>query len=277
MTKYIVVLALLVLRASPAAAQVLRTPNVRAQLYLGDADRQPLIVGLGGAEGGNAWSSDRWKATRDALVQRGYAFLAVGYFGGPGTPAILDRIAIDQVHDAIVAAARNPRIDRRKIAIIGGSRGADLALLIGAHYPDITCVVGIVPSHVAFPGHTQSFTTSAWTFQGKELPFVPVSEAAVPFLRKRDLRAAFETMLRDTRAEARAAIPVERINGPILLLSATRDEIAPSTPMAEKLIARLKAKRFKHHHEHVAVAGGHAEPLAHFDKVFAFLDDHWPR
>ena len=77
--------------------------------------------------------------------------------------------------------------------------------------------------------------------------------------------------------EEQALIKVEKINGPIFLLSATRDEIAPTTPMCEKMMSRLKEKGFKHHYEHLAVEGGHAEPLKYFERVFAFLDKHFKR
>ncbi len=269
--------ALLTAFSNQAFSQTLHTPNVNSQLYVGEFDNQSLIVGFGGSEGGNAWASDYWKNTRDEFIKKGYAFLAIGYFKAKGTPDILNRISVDQVHNAILEAAKNPKINKKKIAIIGGSRGADLALLIGSYYKDIKCVVGIVPSHVVFPGHTTHFTTSLWTYKGKELPFVPVSEEAVPSLRKRDLRSAFEIMLKDTKAEEKALIKIEKINGPILLISATQDEIVPTTPMCEKMIARLKAKKFKHHFKHFAIAGGHAEPLKHFDKVFDFLENHFDK
>lgn len=250
----------------------LDTPNVESQLFLGDDENQPLLVGLGGSEGGNAWASDHWRETREGFIKQGYAFLAVGYFGAKNTPAQLDRIALDDVHLAIEKAAKNPKINRKKIAIIGGSRGGDLALLIASHFEDIKAVVAIVPSHVSFPGHTTEFTSSAWTFKGKQLPFVPVSEKSVPFLIKGDLRSTFETMLEDQRAVEKAVIKVEKIKGPILLISATRDEIAPTTPMCEKMVARLKAKRFKYHFEHLAIEGSHAQPLKHFDKIQKFLE-----
>jgi cephalosporin-C deacetylase-like acetyl esterase len=89
---------------------------------------------------------------------------------------------------------------------------------------------------------------------------------------KRDLRGTFEEMLKDTIAEKNALIKVENINGPILLVSATKDEICPSTPMAEKMMTRLKTNRFKHYYEHVAIEGSHAEPLKHFDLIFKFLE-----
>lgn len=254
---------------------VLNTPNTESILYLGAGETQPLIVALGGSEGRNAWASDHWKVTRDQFIEKGYALLAIGYFGAKGTPPILDKIALEDVYNAIITATNNPKINKTKIAVVGGSRGADLALLLGSYYDDITCVVGIVPSHAVFPGHTDHFTTSCWTFQNKELPFVPVNEEAVPFLMSGNLRGTFEAMLKDSIAEKEALIKVENINGPILLISATEDEICPSTPMSEKMIARLKSKKFRYNFEHIAIDGGHAEPLKHFDLIFTFLENNF--
>ena len=267
----------LLISSSSFSQTILETPNVESKLYLGDGKNQPLIVGLGGSEGGNAWTSDYWKKTRDQFIEKGYAFLAIGYFGAKGTPEKLEKIAIEDVHYAIEVAKENEKIDKTKIAIIGGSRGADLALILGSYYNDINCVVGIVASNVTFPGNTDHFTTSTWTYQNKELPFVPVNDEAVPFLMKRDLRGTFEAMLKDSIAAEKAVIKIEKINGPILLISATKDEISPSTPMAEKMIARLKTYNFKHKYEHIAIEGEHSAPLKHFDLVFKFLETNFSR
>ena len=268
-------LGLCLATASPAQI-LLNTPNAESKLYLGHGRKQPLVVGLGGSEGGNAWASDHWATTRNQFLAKGYAFLAIGYFGTSGTPDTLNKIAVEAVYNAIKAATKNPAVAADRIAIIGGSRGGDLALLLGSYYPDIHCVVALVPSHAVFPGHTSHFSTSLWTYQGRELPFVPVNEAAVPFLMKRDLRGAFTAMLQDTVAEQSAAIRVEQIKAPILLLSATNDEIAPTTPMCAKMMAHLKRHHFPYPYEHHAIAGGHAEPLKHFDLVFAFLNKNFP-
>ena len=259
------------------AQSKLITTNVDSRLYLGEGSNQALVVGLGGSEGGNAWDSDFWKKTRDEFISKGYAFLAIGYFGGKGTPDTLNKISINQVHDAIMVATKNKKINKNKIAIIGGSRGGDLALLIGSYFKNIKCVVAIVPSHVAFPGHTKHFTTSAWTFNNKELPFVPVNEEAVPFLRKRDLRGTFTAMLKDSIAEEKAAIKVEKINGAILLLSATKDDHIPGVEMCDKMMARLKANNFKYVNKHVVIDGGHGEPQKHFDLIFRFLEDNFSK
>jgi len=273
--KHFLSLLLLIISSNSFSQITLATPNVESILYLGNGNNQPLVVGLGGSEGGNAWTSNYWKKTRDQFIEEGYAFLAIGYFGAKGTPDTLQKIAIEDIHYAIEVATRNKKINKRKIAIVGGSRGADLGLLLGSYYKDIKCVVGIVASNVSFPGNTSHFTTSSWTYQKKELPFVPVNEAAVPYLMKRDLRGTFEAMLKDTIATKNALIKVENINGPILLVSATRDEICPSTAMAEQMINRLKTKQFKYYFEHIAIEGGHAEPLKHFGIVFKFLETNF--
>ncbi|HLP63140.1 acyl-CoA thioester hydrolase/BAAT C-terminal domain-containing protein [Flavobacterium sp.] len=255
--------------------QTITAKNVEAILYLGKGKKQPLIVGLGGSEGGNAWTGDYWKKTREEFIEKGYAFLAIGYFGCKNTPAILDKIAIEDIHNAILEATKNKKINKKKIAIIGGSRGGDLALLTASYYKDIKCVIALVSSHAVFPGHTQEFNSSCWTFEGTELPFIPVNEEAVPFLMKGDLRGTFEAMLKDKIAEEKSVIKVENIKASILLLSATKDEVCPSTPMAEKMISRLKTFNFKYQYDHIPIDGSHTEPLKRFDLVFDFLNKNF--
>lgn len=271
-------LFLLLVFSDDTFAQItLQTPNTESVLYLGQSKDQPLIVGLGGSEGGNAWTSDYWKKRRDQFIENGYAFLAIGYFGAKGTPDTLNKIAIEDVYNAIKIATKNKKVNKKKIAIIGGSRGADLALLIGSYYKDINCVVSIVGSNTVFPGHTNHFTTSCWTYQSKQLPFVPVNEEAVPFLMKGDLRRTFETMLKDTIAAEKATIKIENIKGAVFLLSATKDKICPSTSMAEMMMERLKSNNFKYYYEHISIEGGHAEPLKHFDLIFKFLETNFAK
>lgn len=245
--------------------------KVESQLYLGNGQQQPLIVGLGGSEGGNAWTSDRWAKTRNRFIEEGYAFLAIGYFGCPETSEQLDRISIEAVHEAIAEAAANPQIDKSKIAVIGGSKGAELALLLASYYQDISCVVALVPGHCAFPALTFGASTSSWVYQGQEVPYVPMPWAAVPSALKQDLRGAFEIMLKDQEAVKKAAIKVEQIQGPILLISAKKDEMWPSTEMSNAIMDRLETHKFRYPNQHIAVEGGHADVLDHFDSVFEFL------
>lgn len=248
--------------------------QVGTVMYAGELDRQPLIVGLGGSEGGNAWVRPRFKPIRDSFLEQGYSFLALAYFGGRDTPSGLDRISVEGVYQAIMDAAQDPRINEDCIAVIGGSKGAELALLLASHYPEIKAVVGVVPGHAVFPAHTIAMNTASFALHGEPLPFVPVPWSAVPALIKRDLRGAFEAMLANEKAVEAAAIAVENINGPVLLLSATHDEFWPSMEMSNAIVERLREKRFRFAVEHVAVEGDHEAPQARLDVVDAFLKEH---
>ena len=252
-----------------------RHGGVDVALFAREGGKRPLLVGLGGSEGGNPWASDRWRSQRDRLLDQGYAMLALGYFGTPNSPQHLDRISLDGVHAAIMAAARDPRVDSRCIAVIGGSRGGELALLLASHFPEIRAVVAIVPGSAVFPALTDAMTTAGFSLHDQPLPYVPMTWGATPDLLVGNLRGAFETLMRDEAAMARAAIPVERIAGPVLFVSASRDEAWPSREMSDAMMQRLKARGFRHHAEHLVVQGGHAEPLDEFPKMEAFLDTHF--
>ena len=255
--------------------------KVAVELYAGDTDEgaapRPLLVGLGGAEGGNAWASPAWKRQRERFLDQGYAMLAVGYFGVPGTPEKLDRIALDGIHAAIRQAAGDPRVDANCIAVIGGSRGAEAALLLASHFPDIDAVVALVPGSAVFASGTTAMVTPAFSLHDQPLPFVPVPWSTTGDLLAGNLRGAFETMMDDTAAMEQAAIAVERIAGPILFVSATRDEAWPSREMSDAMMQRLRAHGFAHAAEHIVVEGGHNEPLDEFPRIEAFLDTRFAR
>lgn len=253
-----------------------RHGQLESQLFVGEGSNQILIVGFGGSEGGNAWASDYWKPQRDRFLAQGYAFLAIGYFGTRHTPAQLDRISLDAIHDLITSTAKNPKINSSCIALMGGSKGAELVLNLASYYPDYSAVVAIVPGSAVFPALTLSMNTSSFSYQGKELPYVPVPWSATPALIKRDLRTAFEKMMQNQEAMESAAISIEKIQGSILFLSATQDEMWPSREMSDQMMLRLKKHHFAYSAEHIAIQGGHTEPLKHFDKIEQFLATQFP-
>ena len=254
-----------------------RHGQVSQQLFMGEAKKQALIVGLGGSEGGNPWASNFWKAQRDRFIEQGYAVLALGYFGTKDSPAKLDRIALEGIHAAVMKAAQTSGVNQECIIVMGGSRGGELALLLASRYAEYDAAIAIVAGSSVFPALTMTMDTPGWSHQGQLLPFVPVSEATYPALMRRDLRAAFSTMMEDKAAMAAAAIPVEKINGPVMLLSAKQDEMWPSTEMSEMVVQRLKEKSFGFPVQHIAIDGSHTAPLKHFNHIEQFLNTELKR
>lgn len=250
-----------------------RHGQVDARLYAPAGPPRPLLVGLGGAEGGNSWTREQWQRQRDRFQQQGYAFLALGYFGLPNTPEALDRIALEGVQDAIAEAQADPAVNGDCVVLIGGSKGAELALVLAAREPDIDAVVALAPGDTVFPAHTDAMTTSSWSHRGEPLPFAPIPWAATPDLIAGNLHAVMERTLAGKTAAA-AAIPVERIAGPILLVAGQDDEMWPSARMSRRMIERLQDERFAHASELLVVDGGHEAVVQHFDRVEAFLREH---
>jgi hypothetical protein len=86
---------------------------------------------------------------------------------------------------------------------------------------------------------------SSWTLNGEPLPFVTgaFTFELLRLVAGQDaaLRASYEEGLKNETTVAAALIPVEAIQGPVLLISGGDDQLWPSAPMAEMIIERLNA------------------------------------
>ena len=228
--------------------------------------RYPAVIVLNGSQGGIA-APDMYPG---GLASRGFVVLALGYFATEGLPPNLRTIPLEYFTTALRWLGEQPGVDPTRIGVLGQSRGAELALLVAAHNSSVRAVVAYVPSHVAWPGTlTDSTRAPAWTLGGTPVPTITHLESAAAVARYAGCPSAptcqapltrheFLALLEDTVAARRSEIPVERINGGVLLISGEEDGLWPSTPMAERIVARLKRSNFPHRLEHRAYAGaGH--------------------
>lgn len=216
----------------------------------------PGVLVLGGAEGGMR------EDTAALLASHGHATLALAYFGFGDLPARLERIPLEYFETALQWMADHPAIDGERLAVQGISRGGELALLLGATFPErIDAVVGHVPSGVVWPGTGSLPPAPAWTLNGEPLPRADYEiDASMQGELLRKMRAGepitltpmFRAALASEERVAAAEIPVERIRGPVLLISAEDDAIWPSTELAARAVARLRAHAHPHAVEHLA-------------------------
>lgn len=214
---------------------------------------RPVVIVLSGSGGG----FDLDKAA--ILSRRGFATLALAYFGIPPLPAWLHRIPLDYFEAALAWLASHPELDTQRIGALGVSRGAELALLLGTKFPLIRTIVGWAPSSVAWAAGGRDKATGeiipSWTWRGEPVPFAPLPlrsfmlRSALPVAVARRpvmFRNLFRAGLRNRDGVARAAIPVEQIRGPILLISGGDDHVWPASEMCEAILARLADHRFPH-------------------------------
>ena len=186
-------------------------------------------------------------ATREAalLARHGYAALALAYFYMGSLPYRLAGIPLEYFGGAIGWLKDQPSVRGDRLGVIGTSRGGELALLLGAHYPDLEAVVSYVGSGLVFPSPTGS--EPAWTFRGRPLPRIS---------------NPFDILRADPEQFERAEIPVERTNGPVLLISGDADQVWPSTQLSQVAMDRLGRHKRPYHDEfhHYPDAGHGIQP-----------------
>lgn len=187
--------------------------------------RRPAVLLFGGSEGGLAPQLEA-----KTLAAHGYPTLALAYFKEPGLPQELARIPLEYFAKALRLLASQSDVDPRHILVRGVSRGSEAALLLGAYYPNLVHgVIAGVPSSMVNPGFPDT-AQPAWTFHGRPIPRVSLSEYGSPA----------------PQADPQAVIPVEKINGPVLLVCGGQDAIWHSCAYMNAITRRLKAHHFTH-------------------------------
>ncbi len=207
----------------------------------------PAVLLLGGSGGGIGWQDEMGAL----LAERGFVTLALAYFGMEGLPAELERIPLEYVEHGLTYLRLQPDVDSLRVGVGGVSKGGELALLLASMHDEIRAVAAFVPSGIVFQSVAEGFPkTGSWTRGGRELPFVPYGQVESPRAIGDFYVAGIEQA--DSALLAEATIPVERIAGPVLVLSGREDNLWPSTALGERVIERLEATGFPHPHEHVA-------------------------
>ncbi|WP_371181705.1 acyl-CoA thioester hydrolase/BAAT C-terminal domain-containing protein [Xanthomonas sacchari] len=225
-------------RAEPA-----HIPGVVANLYYPqgareDGKRHPVVITLGGAEGGIEAANDyaAW------LASNGFIGLALAYYRMPGLPKDLIRVPIDPIATAMTWLQAQPFVAADGIGVMGGSWGGIVSLAIASHDPRVRAVVAWVGSPTPYPGIRRDvapadFRTEdvpALTWHGQPLPYLPFRPGVN--------WAAPQTAEQAATLE-RALLPIERINGPVLLVGSGDDRLAFSGDMAVVALRRLQARR----------------------------------
>ena len=218
----------------------------------------PAVMILNGSGGGI-------NEPRAALyASHGYAAFALGYFKAPGLSDYISATRLEYFETALAWLHRTLKPLHGFVALSGQSRGGELVLLLGTLFPaSVSAVIGYVPGAVVHCAQNACDPAlgregPAWIYRGRPLPHVwennrtatwaPWDEGPEP----RRHADALLTALQDPEAVARARIPVEKIRGPVMLLSATDDGSWPSS-----LYGRMVAERLAQF--------GHPHAVSHLD------------
>jgi dienelactone hydrolase len=220
--------------------------NFDGEFYppLGSPKKLGVLV-LGGSDGGIPSRRARF------IAENGFPVLALAYFKTKRTPEYLDMIPLEYFDEPIEWLRKSTYAQGGRIAVIGESKGAELALLLGARKPEISGVVAFVPSAVVFQGIPKNYwpPRSSWSHGGEPLPFVPYDFKNLPD--PKDILSIYRNSLKQQEAVRKALIPVSAIKGPILLFSAKDDRMWPSAEMSDMMMHTLRDQGFSYTYEHI--------------------------
>jgi dienelactone hydrolase len=132
----------------------------------------PAVIALSGVGDGLR------EGGAEALASEGFEALTLAYFGAEGLPHELVEIPLEYFGRATEWLRSRPEVDANRVAVVGNSKGGELALLLGATYPeDIGAVIGYAPSGVVWQGITSDREVyhggpkSPWALGGVPVPF----------------------------------------------------------------------------------------------------------
>jgi hypothetical protein len=200
------------------------------------AVHEAVVIVLTGSNGGIQ------SGTAALIASHGIPAFALAYSGIGNLPEEVDNIPLEYFEKAFEWIDNHPRLSG-KVFLHGTSRGAELALVLGSFFPDkVHKIVAIAPSSVVL-------SESSWTYHGE--PILPAAPYFVDMNNDNLLLDSTRDKPRSIRIHRErglvlerehfdaAAIPVERITCPILLISGGDDQLGPCSIYSELILKRL--------------------------------------
>lgn len=250
--------------------QEIREDGIVATLFLPPGGGPaPAVVTLGGSGGGMGGARE----TAALLASHGFVAMSLAYFAMDDLPDHLIEIPLEYFEQALNWLRGHEAVAGNKVAISGVSRGGELVLLLGSTFPELVdAVIAWVPSAVMWAGigsGNSAIGAPAWSYQGEPLPFMrdrvtEEQDAEIFGHEPVALTRRYLINLEDRSAVRDAAIPVEQMQCPLLMISGEEDAMWPSALMSEMVVERLAEHNYQYPYKHLRYAGaGHGIRAPH--------------
>lgn len=211
--------------------------------------KDKAIIVFSGSDGGLEHSAKH----AHFLADNGISALAFSLFKTKHTGKDLNMIPVERIKAGI-----NWLKDKgyKKIAVDGTSKGAEYAFACAINYPeDVSCVIVKTPSWFyseGMIGKTPSGKT-CWSLNKESLPFTPYKTRKLNILGLMLKHKEFNILEINTgkTINENSIIPIEKINGPILMFSTSVDTVWPSKESSIKLVKRLEEYSYKYPYKHI--------------------------
>ncbi|MEQ8261927.1 acyl-CoA thioester hydrolase/BAAT C-terminal domain-containing protein [Pseudohaliea sp.] len=226
-----------------------------------DSGSYPGVVMISGSGGGV------YREDAAVLASHGFSVLALGYFNYADLPKHQIGIPLEYFRDAILWFRQHLGHDR--IGMTGPSKGGEGTLVVASSFPELVkAAVPTVPGDLYLCAVDEmQVPHAAWTLNGDALPWagtaedwsrVPEEYMAPNELQLFNARLNLEPFYAAADVYERAAIPVENMRCPVLLIWGEEDEAWPSKLAVERLLKRFEAHGYEYDVESLTARGaGH--------------------
>ena len=218
--------------------------------------KRPAVIVVSGSDG----RIEKAQAIAEIFAMKGYSALAVCYFGLEGTSKDLNCVPLEYIENAITWLKKQDTVNKDKIAMYGRSKGGEMVFLAASIFPDITCVIANMPSCYAYEGIKKGGLParhSSWMYKGEEISCLKFScsiilQLVIKMLQNREgaLSWMYKKLIDEGNTDE-ATIAVNKINGPILMISSESDSIWPSKMHSEMAMKLLEKSNFKYEYKHI--------------------------
>lgn len=237
-----------------------KTDGFFGELFVPSEDHYPgkALICFSGSDGGIELS----RMLAQVFQAQGLTTLALAYVLEEDLPQRFLNVPIDPLE---AAAKRLHDMGYEKVGLWGISKGAELALVAGSLLPGlVNAVIAVAPMSTVCQGFAKEkgiafLPGSSWSFHGKEIPYTPYVTEKFPMgqvlrksIRLRDITMYDLYLPLVQHPNPEAVIPVEKITGPVLLISSKMDHMWPSELAAEQIMKRLKEHRFPYDYRHLS-------------------------
>ncbi|MGH3312026.1 MAG: acyl-CoA thioesterase/BAAT N-terminal domain-containing protein [Streptomyces sp.] len=201
--------------------------KVDGELYTpakGAKRRAPVLV-FGGSEGGNSGEN-----AAALLAARGHPALSLCYFRcgeGSGRPNAINMIDLGYFTRAARVLGKEPGADPKRLAVMGNSRGSEVAQLLGQRHPSVfRDVIAYAPSaKINGPYLAGAQGRAAWAERGRPIPAGPIR--------------------------------LDRVRGRVLAVAGGNDKMWDSDGAARRIAAQRNASGARHQQVTYPKAGHH--------------------
>ncbi len=221
--------------------KVVKDKSVNGIHLIPDNIKHPgVVITYGGSEG-----SPNYKQAVE-IAKQGYETYALFFFGMTDQKKSLLKVPLDsfkQTLDYVNNNSKNPK----PLTILGGSKGAEYALLLAGKYPEINNLILFAPASYVTQGLDNSCEGSSWTYDGKELPYLKFKDSGMsagfglfksmlfkePIVYKKVYEGIFKNSKEDDKKKA--YINIKNYTANILLFAGDDDMMWQSAEMATML------------------------------------------